>query len=338
MRLFFGLIVLAVLSIWFIILSIKIPSFFYYYFINNQFLRFLGQMYPNDTIEGPIYFYLIRLFVCDFPWSILSVYGIYKVLKYKLCKDDFNLYMLLWFFVIFIFFSLSSGKANYYLLPAIFPITYFAAFVIKNENLNIFYYILLVLGLSLFIGSILVEYHYISFRDSVYITKLPIVGLSFLILAFYFIAFYYKNFLTQSIVLANIVVLISIFLYFSLNVNNFTSKYASLWLKQNMKPNSIFIQDKPFWVTSSTIFYLNKDSILLDDFDDGDLYYGMTLLKNKSDKFINKKEFAYLLKKHNIALISTHKKTLDYILNSNFRLYKIRHFGNKFVILLNKTP
>ncbi len=337
LHLFFGLIVFAVLSIWFIIVSIKIPSFFYYYFINNQFLRFLGQMYPNDTIRGPIYFYIVRLFACDFPWSILTAYGIYKVIKNKLYKNDFNLFMLLWFFSIFIFFSLSSGKANYYLLPAIFPITYFAVFVVKNENLNIFYYLLLVFGLVLFTGSILVEYHYIHFRDSEYIAKLPLVGLSFLILVFYFFAFCHKKFLVQSIGLANIVILVSLFLYYSLNVNNFTSKYATLWLEKNMKSNSVFVQDRPFWVTSSSIFYLNKDSLLLDDFDDGDLYYGMTLLKNKNDKFINKEQFASILKKRNIALITTHKKTLEYIIKMHFSVYKIKQFGNKFVVLLNKT-
>ena len=130
--------------------------------------------------------------------------------------------------------------------------------------------------------------------------------------------------------------MISIFLYFSLNVNYFTSKYASLWLKENMKPNTIFIQYKPFWRTSSSIFYLRKESLLLDDFDDGDLYYGMTLLKNKNEKFIKKSDLNLLLKKHNIAIISQKKNIVDYLDEQKFN-YRLKRFGNKFVILIDKS-
>ncbi|MGC8616524.1 MAG: ArnT family glycosyltransferase [Desulfurella sp.] len=336
LHLMFGFFVFLILSIWFVIVSIKIPSFFYYYFINNQVLRFLGKMYPNDTIKGPVYFYVIRLLGCDFPWSLLSIFAIYKLIKLKLYKDDFNFYMLLWFFAIFIFFSLSSGKANYYLLPAIFPIAYFATYTIFNANLKPIYYVLLVAGFLLLSGSILAKLGYIRFTDNAYIEKLPLIELSFAIFIIYFFAFYKKNFLVESIALSNIVILISIYLYFSLNVNNFSSKYASIWLKANMKPNTIFVQYGPFWRTSSSIFYLGRDSILLDDFDDGDLYYGMTLLKNKNEKFIEKSDLKNLLKNHNVAIIGQKKRLITYLNKQKFN-YKIKYFGNKFVIMLNKT-
>lgn len=332
----FGFLVFAVLSVWFIIVSIKVPSFFYYYFINNQILRFFGHMYPNDTITGPIYFYVIRLLVCDFPWSLLMIYGVYRIFKTKLYKDDFYLYMLLWFFAIFIFFSLSSGKANYYLLPAIFPIAFFTTYTIMNEKINLFYSVLFFAGLALFIASILVKLHYIVFTNNVFVEKMPLIYLSFIIFALYFVAFYNKKYLVESIALSNIVVMISIFLYFSLNVNDFTSKHASLWLKENMKPNTIFIQYKPFWRTSSSIFYLRKESLLLDDFDDGDLYYGMTLLKNKNEKLIKTSDLKLLLKKHNIAIISQKKNIVDYLNELKFN-YRLKRFGNKFAILIDKS-
>ncbi|OSS41192.1 Polymyxin resistance protein ArnT [Desulfurella amilsii] len=336
LHLLFGVLTFAILSIWFVAVSIKVPSFFYYYFINNQVLRFFGHMYPNDTITGPIYFYVIRLLVCGFPWSVLLFYGIYKIFKMKLYKDDFYLYILLWFFAIFIFFSLSSGKANYYLLPAIFPIAFFATYTIMNEKLNLFYYILFFAGLALFIGSILVKLHYIMFINNTYVEKLPLILLSFIIFVLYFIAFYKKKYLVESIALSNIVVMLSIFLYFSLNVNDFTSKYASLWLKETMKPNTVFIQYRPFWRTSSSVFYLGKDSLLLDDFDDGDLFYGMTLLKNKNEKFIKKSDLNLLLEKHNITIISQKKNIVDYLNKQRFN-YRLKRFGNKLVILIDKS-
>ncbi|WP_291494345.1 hypothetical protein, partial [Desulfurella sp.] len=103
-----------------------------------------------------------------------------------------------------------------------------------------------------------------------------------------------------------------------------------------MKPNTIFVQYGPFWRTSSSIFYLGRDSILLDDFDDGDLYYGMTLLKNKNEKFIEKSDLKNLLKNHNVAIIGQKKRLITYLNKQKFN-YKIKYFGNKFVIMLNKT-
>lgn len=336
LHLLFGVLIFAVLSIWFVIVSIKVPSFFYYYFINNQVLRFLGHMYPDDTITGPIYFYVIRLLVCDFPWSLLLIYGIYRIFRTKLYKDDFYLYMLLWFFAIFIFFSLSSGKANYYLLPAIFPIAFFATYTVKNEKLTAFYYILLFSGLALFIGSILVKLNYVSFTNSSYVEKLPLPILSFLIFVLYFTAFYKKKYLTEIIALSNIIIMFSIFMYFSSNVNDFSSKYAALWLKERMKPNTILIQYRPFWRTSSSVFYLGKNTLLLDDFNDGDLYYGMTLLKNKNEKFIKQSDLHLLLNKHNIAIISSKGDIVNYLDKQKFH-YRLKRFGNKLVILINQT-
>lgn len=336
LHLLFGFFAFVMLSVWFVIVSIKIPSFFYYYFINNQILRFFGHMYPNDTITGPIYFYVIRLLVCNFPWSILLIYGIYRIIKAKLYKDDLYLYMLLWFFAIFIFFSLSSGKANYYLLPALFPIAFFATYTIENEKLTLFYYILIFSGLAIFLGSILVKLNYISFTNSIYVKKLPLPILSFIIFVLYFSVFYKKKYLIEGIALSNIVIIFSIFLYFSLNVNDFTSKYAVLWLKHTMKPNTVFIQYKPFWRTSSSLFYLGKNSLLLDDFRDGDLYYGMTLLKNKNEKFIKQSDLNLLINKHNIAIISQKMDIINYLDKEKFH-YRLKYFGNKLIILMNQT-
>ncbi len=87
MRLFTGtLVFLAIAAPWHILCGLANPDqghpigniptwgnvhgFFYFYFINEHFLRFLGTRYPRDYSKEPSWVYWLCQFVWIFPWSL----------------------------------------------------------------------------------------------------------------------------------------------------------------------------------------------------------------------------------------------------------------------------
>jgi hypothetical protein len=107
---------LLVCAPWHIAAIIQEKEFFWFYFINEHLLRFLGLRIPKDYYHGPWYYYLPRLFLTVLPWSFMAPIFFKRTPLYRhlLC------FLWSWVFVFFIFFSLSQAKANYYLVT-IFP-------------------------------------------------------------------------------------------------------------------------------------------------------------------------------------------------------------------------
>lgn len=96
------------------------PNFAWFYFVNEHFNRFLDLREPKDYYRGPFYYYLPRLFLYVFPWSLhlffltraASPRGDAKVTKF----------LWVWFLSFLIFFSISKAKANYYMVAALPPL------------------------------------------------------------------------------------------------------------------------------------------------------------------------------------------------------------------------
>ncbi len=330
----FGTFMLALGSVWFIITSITIPSFFHYYFIDNHIMRFLGTMPVNDEIKGPIYFYVERLVVCTFPWSVLFFLGIYYSIKKKIYKNDFVLFMLLWFASIFVFFSISAGKANYYLLPTLYPFAFLCAY----GSLKIpkwVYVVLLISGFLLVVGALAIKFNIFELRhNDRLVYKLPLVYLTSLIFLFYAVAFFKKRYAIYSIVFSDIVIFIGLFLYVILNQNYFTSKNAALWIKAKLKQPYTLVQYGPYWLTSTSVYYLNKNSLLLNDFRDGDLFYGMSLLKKPQDKFITFDFLKKLSKSSEVVIITTKANIIEKLNNYHIKPKIVKTFGDKIVVVL----
>ncbi|MFZ6772407.1 glycosyltransferase family 39 protein [Undibacterium sp. SXout7W] len=91
------------------------PVFAWFYFINEHILRFLGKREPHDYYAGAWWYYLPRMIMYLFPWSFFL-----PVLFFA--KSNVNKFKpLQWFLAAawimpVLFFSLSSAKANYYLV------------------------------------------------------------------------------------------------------------------------------------------------------------------------------------------------------------------------------
>jgi len=119
----------AIAAPWHIVASMVEPVFAWFYFINEHILRFLGKREPHDYYAGAWWYYLPRMVIYLFPWSFLLLGMATGRPAQAGTEQDMQhrrLQRFLWLAWIMplLFFSISSAKANYYLI-AVMP---FAAF------------------------------------------------------------------------------------------------------------------------------------------------------------------------------------------------------------------
>jgi len=97
-------------------------KFFWFYFINEHFLRYLGKRYPADYDTVPIASFWLLHLVWLFPFSVflpLAAQRIRKLWRPVERQDQLRLFAWLWVLVVIGFFSFST-RQEYYTFPA-FP-------------------------------------------------------------------------------------------------------------------------------------------------------------------------------------------------------------------------
>jgi 4-amino-4-deoxy-L-arabinose transferase-like glycosyltransferase len=116
-----SLIFVFIAAPWHILIGLRNPGFFWFYFINEHVLRFLGKRYPMDYGTVPLVpFWLLHL-VWLFPWSIYLI-TLCRPRNFKRALSENNHAIVLpvvWALIILLFFSFST-RLEYYTLPA-FP-------------------------------------------------------------------------------------------------------------------------------------------------------------------------------------------------------------------------
>ncbi len=115
-----ALLFLVIAVPWHIAIGLRNPGFFWFYFINEHVLRFLGKRYPMDYGTVPfIPFWLLHL-VWLFPWSFYLV-TLFRPSNFKraIAESSGGLTLpLVWALTILLFFSFST-RLEYYTLPAL---------------------------------------------------------------------------------------------------------------------------------------------------------------------------------------------------------------------------
>ncbi len=112
------LVFLAVASPWYILISLKNRDYGWYFFIQQNLMNFLSS---EARHHGPIYYYIPAFIGGFFPWSFFLPLAFIRTFRRESKKlDEDQLFLLLWFSVIFVFFSLASNKLSTYILP-LFP-------------------------------------------------------------------------------------------------------------------------------------------------------------------------------------------------------------------------
>lgn len=128
-RLFTGLLLLfAIAAPWHILAGLRNERFFWFYFVNEHFLRFLGKRYPKDYNKlSPALYWSLHL-AWLFPWSaylpVLFRDG-YRDLRKRVPETSFTYntrpICWLWAGIVLVFFSLSTNQ-EYYTFPAYLPL------------------------------------------------------------------------------------------------------------------------------------------------------------------------------------------------------------------------
>src|SRR5205807_1299322 len=102
-------------------------GFFWFYFVNEHFLRFLGKRYPRDYNKLPWALYWSLHLVWLFPWSLYLPAAIRTIIsgRKERLRSSFGsrTRLLCWILagVILLFFAISTNQ-EYYTFPAYLPL------------------------------------------------------------------------------------------------------------------------------------------------------------------------------------------------------------------------
>jgi 4-amino-4-deoxy-L-arabinose transferase-like glycosyltransferase len=125
----------------------NVHGFFYFYFINEHVLRFLGKRYPVDYNKLPFLLYWSLHLVWLFPWSIYLPVVLRRAwaartrwdfvsARSALFRVRTNVLLTIYAAVILLFFSLSTNQ-EYYTFPVYFPLLLLTAGALAGEEAEI---------------------------------------------------------------------------------------------------------------------------------------------------------------------------------------------------------
>lgn len=148
-RLFTGtLLFFAIAAPWHILAGIRNPHFFWFYFVNEHFMRFLGKRIPKDYNKQPDSLYWTLHMVWLFPWSVYLPVALRRPVATWMARrkrsertlsqpltfrSRTELLCLAWAGVTLVFFSFSTNQ-EYYTFPAYFPILLLIAAKLADEE------------------------------------------------------------------------------------------------------------------------------------------------------------------------------------------------------------
>jgi 4-amino-4-deoxy-L-arabinose transferase-like glycosyltransferase len=111
-------ILLLVAGSWHVTAALRQPGFGWFYFVNENLLRFLGRRLPDDYHHGPLWFYLPRVLLMMLPWAPFLLLLVPKPGKPGPANPTIARFCQAALLFPLLFFSLSQAKADYYLLVA----------------------------------------------------------------------------------------------------------------------------------------------------------------------------------------------------------------------------
>jgi len=121
--------------------GLRNPGFFWFYFVNEHLLRFLGKRYPKDYNKLPALAYWTLHFVWLFPWSLflarvmenLRTRAQERVPSEWTFADRTRVICLVWSGLTLIFFAVSTNQ-EYYTFPAYLPLLLLAADALARDR------------------------------------------------------------------------------------------------------------------------------------------------------------------------------------------------------------
>lgn len=355
MRLFSGLLIFSVIALpWYFLVQKANPEFFQFFFVKQQVSRFLTTEHFNN--RTPIWFYIPIVLAGLTPWYIFITQAIthhIKAVWQNRKNHPVELYLLLWLFLVFIFFSVPKSKTVGYILP-IFPAialligSYLNQYWEKATSKSILFGIRLFQLLSIgMIAScwIAIESHLFDIDPQLK----PHLLLTAILFGVSGIVVTLLNHLKKSL-LPIFVALVSTAMLFLLiimtsagAINQKTSKPLTSEIKSQLQPNDEVVafyrytQDLPIYLERRITIVANWTSkdIPLNDNWVRELWYGMPF-QDTSAWLINETDFWHRWNSHKRLFVFTDSHyEQDFPKKSKRPVYKIAEF-NKMVLLTNQ--
>lgn len=137
-RLYLGLIIVAVISLpWIYAVEQHHPHFAYYYIVVQQILRFSVDEQNRHVAK---YIYLFAVIAAIFPWSFFLPQVFKNFFSKQAFRDRRNnpqkWFLFVWFTFIFIFFAMSKSFLFGYLAPMILPLAILIAFELEKLSVK----------------------------------------------------------------------------------------------------------------------------------------------------------------------------------------------------------
>jgi 4-amino-4-deoxy-L-arabinose transferase-like glycosyltransferase len=290
------------------------------FFIKHHFARYMDVISGH---RGPFYYFIPVLLCGFFPWIVFLPSGIKTVIRESnlvaLIKTIFDnkkekilshtgsvgLFALIWFAVIFLFFSFSTTKLPNYILPSIPAVAILVSIGLsKHDKLEEYSYAALGI-LSFAVGIVIFFFsRKYLFKIGVYDDTTWTLGISFLMFGMIIVSLY-RLFLKKS-VFVYLATLMTIFLIiFSINALPIIDNY----LQGTLYRYSLYAKDILSDNEKIIVYDLNKPSILF--------YSGHNILPIK-----NKQDMISLLENNAHALVITKTKNMASLTQLGLKVLK----------------
>jgi 4-amino-4-deoxy-L-arabinose transferase-like glycosyltransferase len=266
MRLFTGLVIFVLIAApWYVLVQQANPEFLHFFFVTQQVSRFLTTQDFNS--KAVVWFYVPVVLAGFFPWTIFLVQAIAQ--KCQLVWQNrqehaVSLYLLLWFVIVLVFFSIPRSKTVGYILP-IFPVM---ALLVgsyldsvwdnaKARGVRAASVAFMVLGCILSIAFLVLPY-FNSFLEAplhfLHYVRYMGVAIAVAVVAVYSLRHKSRLAPLFSCLTATIAVLLLIFIFSATTINEKTIKPLAMQLKSQLQPDDEVIafykyyQDLPIYL------------------------------------------------------------------------------------------
>lgn len=295
-RIVSGLILFLLIALpWHILVQLRNPEFWHFYFVEQHFLRYLT---PYAGREQPWWFFIAVAAGGFFPWILYLPQSLVNSCpkhwqEIKQAKP--TLFLLLWIIIVLVFYTFSNSKLIPYILPIFPPLALIVGKYLgsiwntpKQTALTPGFYLICILSLAIGVvalGAIVT----LNFK-TLLITRdsLAITGMLLILASIVAIIVYLHNMITKGLVVYTIIFALALASTCPMLpiANNHSIKPLALTIKQKIQPNdevmsyATYYQDLPFYLGRRVTVVNYK----------GELEFG-TAHQDTSDWMIDEKTF-----------------------------------------------
>jgi len=294
--------------IWFVPVCMANSDFFHFFFIREHFLRYTTRIHERYQ---PFYWFIPVLLAGLVPYtgalydSIKAMFG-----KCRLVPKSDGIFLGLWFFMTFIFFSLSNSKLVTYILPCFPPLAILAGASLSSFEGKEFKPFIIINALLLIpLGLTGIIWPMFTSDTSVIAMKIPALTLGIMLLVFTAGTFFLvrsKNALFITCILG-ILTMYSAGGAFIVEGKLLSHKEAAAIIKTH-EPDEVVVFQK---LMQGMNFYLERRTITSDIIDE--LEFGASQIDDADKYFITKDEAQNLWISNKRIAIAARSKHADYV-------------------------